>query len=509
MILLVVLSVLATLGNASANDVTKPNIVIMYMDDMGWGDIGANGNWAKETPNIDKMASEGMLFPSFYSAAPICSPSRAALMTGRLPIRNGFYSTNRHGVNAYTPQTIVGGITETEYLLPQLLKEGGYKSKIIGKWHMGHRPDYLPLNRGFDEFFGSPNCHFGPYDDVKTPNAPVYKDDLMLGRYYTNYTIHKGLSNLTQIFIKEGTDFIENQAKAGNPFLLYWTPDANHQPAYSSEMFWGKSRRDSSYGDSVMEVDYGVGVILAKLKELNIEQNTLVFFSSDNGAEGIAGKAGGSNGPLLCGKQTTFEGGMREPGIAWWPGTIKPGVISPQLGTTMDILVTAVGVAGLQLPSDRIYDGIDLFPVLSGKVESIERPVWYYRGNELFAVRVGQYKAHLWTWSHEHYNFCPGEYVKDVTTPDQVNRTSNPIVINLDNDPGEKYTITSGARFKEAMALINPYLQEHRDTMVRGEPSLNYCDKMVMNWAPRGCEEINYCLQGPTTSSIKLCGWDH
>lgn len=279
------------------------------MDDMGWGDIGINGNWAKETPHIDKMAAEGMLFTNFYTANPLCSPSRAALMTGRLPIRNGFYSTNAHARNAYTPQTIVGGIHQYERLLPELLKEADYKSKIIGKWHLGHRRQFLPINRGFDEFFGSGNCHFGPFDDVNHPNIPVYKDHLMVGRYYTNFTINKstGQSNISQIFLKEGLSFIEAQHAAQNPFFLYWTPDATHDPNYASEMFHGKSVR-GRYGDAVMEMDYCIGKILDKLNELGIDRNTFVFFTSDNGAATYRRRDGGDNGPFLCGKETTYEG---------------------------------------------------------------------------------------------------------------------------------------------------------------------------------------------------------
>eukprot|EP00116_Pleurobrachia_bachei_P004315 sb/3464577/ len=418
---------------------SPPNIVIMLMDDMGWGDIGVHG---------------------------------------RLPIRNGFYTTNRHGVNAYTPQQIVGGIDESEILLSELLKE-------------------------------------------------VFRDDKMIGRYFTNFTIQNGVSNLTQLYIKEGLDFIDKNAHSETPFLLYWTPDANHQPQYSSEMFHKKSIRGTRYGDSVMEVDYGVGLILKRLKDLGIDKNTLVVFTSDNGAETLIkdrgikstyvlsgqcsdhssrarsgsgqcsdsicetryGRStqstqsipfsitlikdrGGSNGPLLCGKQTTFDGGMREPGIFWWPGVIAPGQVTHQLGTTMDIFVTAAQLAGLPLPSDRQYDGIDLWPVLSGEVKNIDRAVWFYRGNEMFAARVGRYKVHYWTWSHEHYEFCPGQRVSNLTTIHQVNRTVNPIVIDIENDPGEKYFLGGGAR-KAGLKLVQPWVDEHRATLVPGRLTSN------------------------------------
>ena len=463
------------------------------------------------------MASEGLLYMDFYTANPLCSPSRAALMTGRLPIRNGFYSDNAHARNAYTPQTIVGGIHETEILLPELLKTAGYKSKIIGKWHLGHRQQFMPYNRGFDEFFGSGNCHFGPFDDKNTPNIPVYKNDKMVGRYYTNFTIQKqeGISNLTQLFIKEATDFIEAKNKEGTPFFLYWTPDATHGPAYASMMFHGKSIRGTPYGDAVMELDYGVGVILSKLKELGIDNDTFVFFTSDNGAATYRNAYAGSNGPLLCGKETTYEGGMREPGIARWPGVIASGRVTHQLANIMDLFTTALSLARVKPPSDRIIDGIDLLrTMINSRIPIIERPIWYYRGNELMAVRYGHYKAHYWLWTEFgkdplKFTFCPGQYVQNVTVHDQFNHTDQPILFNIDRDPGEKYMIgPKSAEYKSAMSIIAPIVAKHRRTLVKGRPSLNYCDNSVQNWAPPGCEELGYCLPIPK-SSPKLCYWDH
>uniref|UniRef100_A0A4W4GY45 N-acetylgalactosamine-6-sulfatase n=1 Tax=Electrophorus electricus TaxID=8005 RepID=A0A4W4GY45_ELEEL len=318
---------LFALRTVEPQNVSAPNIIIMIMDDMGWGDLGVFGQPSKETPNLDMMASQGMLFPDFYTANPLCSPSRAALLTGRLPIRNGFYTTNAHARNAYTPQEIVGGISKEEILLPEILKKRGYVSKIVGKWHLGHREQYLPLERGFDQWFGSPNCHFGPYNTSYRPNIPVYNNSEMIGRYYEEFEIDErtGESNLTQIYLQEGLDFIFQQTLARQPFFLYWAPDATHAPVYASKHFLGKSQR-GRYGDAVMELDYSVGQILAWLVTLGIDKNTFVFFTSDNGAALMSGpKQSGSNGPFLCGKETTFEGGMREPAIAWWPGHIPAG----------------------------------------------------------------------------------------------------------------------------------------------------------------------------------------
>ncbi|KAK7083459.1 hypothetical protein SK128_024738, partial [Halocaridina rubra] len=221
-----------------------PNIIIMLMDDMGWGDLGVNGEPHLETPNIDQMAREGLIATSMYTANPLCSPSRAALLTGRLPIRNGFYSDNLPGRNAYTPQDIVGGISKNETLLPEILSKVGYTSGIIGKWHLGHRSPYLPLERGFDYWFGSPNCHFGPYDNKQTPNIPIFRNGSMIGRYYEQFNIdHKtGESNMTRLFTEEAVAFINREAHQG-PFFLYWAPDATHAFTYASQPYLGTSRR--------------------------------------------------------------------------------------------------------------------------------------------------------------------------------------------------------------------------------------------------------------------------
>jgi len=499
---------------AAAESNGKPNVVIMLMDDMGWGDLGIFGQPAKETLNLDRMAAEGILFPDFYSANPLCSPSRAALLTGRLPIRNGFYTTNDHARNGYTPQNIVGGIQDDEVLLPKLLKSEGYYSKIVGKWHLGHQPQFLPLKHGFDEWFGAPNCHFGPYDNVHTPNIPVYKDNKMVGRYYQQFPIKRGTgeSNLTQIYTEEALDFIEAQAKTQRPFFLYWAPDSTHAPIYASAAFLGTSQR-GLYGDAVRELDDSVGMILKKLQDLGIANNTFVFFSSDNGAALVSRVRGGSNGPFLCGKETTFEGGMREPSIAWWPGRIKPGQVSHQLGSLMDLFTTALSLAGAKPPADKQIDGIDLSPSLFNRSIS-DRPVFFYRGNEMMAVRHGLYKAHYWTWSNSWaefrrgVNFCRGENVTGVTTHEQMNYTSSPLLFHLGRDPGEKYPIRSGHEYEQAMSDIRKLVSEHKSSLKPGEPQLNMCDRAVMNWAPPGCEELGECLKVPPSNPTK-CHWPH
>ncbi|XP_075877073.1 N-acetylgalactosamine-6-sulfatase isoform X2 [Nelusetta ayraudi] len=499
-------------------NVSPPNIIIMLMDDMGWGDLGVFGQVSRETPNLDAMAAQGMLFPNFYTANPLCSPSRAALLTGRLPVRNGFYTTNGHARNAYTPQEIVGGISVDEILLPQMLKKKGYVSKIVGKWHLGHRPQYLPLENGFDEWFGAPNCHFGPYNNSARPNIPVYNNSEMAGRYYEEFGINRktGESNLTQIYLREGLDFIGRQTEAQRPFFLYWAVDATHAPVYASKPFLGKSQR-GRYGDAVMELDHCVGRILSSLQSLGIDKNTFVFFTSDNGAALMSGPIeGGSNGPFLCGKETTFEGGMREPAIAWWPGHIKEGTVSFQLANVMDLFTTSLAVAGISPPDDRTLDGLDLTPVLLNYNHTLEnRPIFYYRGNQLMAVRRGLYKAHYWTWSNswEEFNtginFCPGQEVAGVTTHEQMEHTMQPLIFHLGRDPGEKYPIgVLTKEYLDVLRWISPVVEQHKATLVTGVPQLNMCDVAVMNWAPAGCEKLGKCLNVPKSQPQK-CDWPH
>ncbi|XP_071172912.1 N-acetylgalactosamine-6-sulfatase-like [Mytilus edulis] len=492
----------------------KPNFVILLMDDMGWGDLGVFGEPNKETPYLDKMAAEGMIFPDFYSANPLCSPSRAALLSGRLPIRNGFYTTNAHARNAYTPQIIMGGIPDSEILLPEVLKKMGYRNKLIGKWHLGHRPKYHPLKHGFDEWFGAPNCHFGPYDDIDTPNIPVYKDAEMAGRYYEEFAIDKktGESNLTKMYLNEAQQFIKKQVGKKEPFFLYWAADATHDPLYASSNFLGTSNR-GLYGDAVKELDYSVGQILQSLKDNGVDKNTVVFFSSDNGAATYAKTGGGSNGPFLCGKQTTFEGGMREPTIAWWPGVVQPGKVSHQVGSLMDLYTTFIELAGGNIPTDREVDGISLKDALLNNTVT-DRPLFYYRGNELMAVRVGLYKAHLWTWTNsiKEFNagidFCPGEEIEGVTTHEQMNNTNQPLLFHIGRDPGEKYMIRpSLEEYKKVMSVLMEQVNQHKKNLVPGKPQLNMCDRSVMNWSPPGCEKFK-CLQGPSPAPYK-CSWPH
>ncbi|KAK7082171.1 hypothetical protein SK128_002731, partial [Halocaridina rubra] len=269
------------------------------------------------------------------------------------------------------------------------------------------------------------------------------------------------------------------------------------------------------YGDAVRDLDAGVGAILEVLKSNGIDNNTMVVFSSDNGAALVSKYDGGSNGPFLCGKQTTFEGGMRAPGIFWWPGTIAPGTVTQQIWTHMDLFSTAVQLAGGDLPTDRLFDGFPLANALHHPELSFPRPVFYYRGDLLMAIRKGAYKMHLWTWSTPEYelekgiDYCPGFLVPNVTTSNQTDHSDRPLLFNIDKDPGERYPVESHtAEYNQQIPiLLNVMINHHRD-LVKGEPQLNWCDPAVMHWAPPGCDALGQCLPVPPSNPTR-CYWPH
>ncbi|XP_075734471.1 N-acetylgalactosamine-6-sulfatase isoform X2 [Rhipicephalus microplus] len=481
---------LMVLGSAQCSFEVRPNFVVMVMDDMGWGDLGIYGHPARETPNLDKMASEGTLFTDFYAASPVCSPS-------------------------YVSPSVTGGIPNEELLLPEILGEVGYRNMIIGKWHLGHGPEFLPLRHGFHEFFGSPSTHPGPFDDVTQPNIPVYRDDHMIGRYYEDFDIDvkTAMSNITTMYTEEAVSFIKRQAAKRQPFFLYWAPDATHEPVYSSAAVRSQSVR-GAYGDAVIELDRGVGAILLALKTSGVAENTFVFFTSDNGAATYAKESGGSNGPLLCGKQTTFEGGVREPAIAWWPGMFPAGTVSRWPVSNMDLLPTIAELARVTLPPGLVLDGQSLVDSMLGRTPN-ERPIFHYRGNELMAIRIGLYKAHFWCWTDfwedfkRGVDFCPGQNVDGVTTHEQLNYTQQPVLFHLGLDPGEKYPIPADSpEYRDNIGSILDIYQKHRRSLVPGKPQLDWCDDAAMQWAPPGCDKIDRCLPVPPSRPYR-CPWPH
>src|SRR5262245_37784941 len=375
----------------------RPNVVVILCDDLGYGDLGCYGHPTIRTPNIDRMAAEGMKFTSFYSAAEVCTPSRAALLTGRLPVRSGMCSDTRR---VLFPDS-AGGLPASEVTLAEVLKANGYATACVGKWHLGHLPEYQPMKHGFDSFFGVPYVNdmdrrtdIGPKGrqaffepKVEYWNVPLMRGEKIVERPADQHT-------LTKRYTEEAVKFI--RASKDRPFFLYLPHNMPHVPLFASKEFAGKSPR-GLYGDVVEEIDWSVGEVLKALRKEKLDRKTLVVFTSDNGPWLTFGEHGGSAGPLRGGKGSTWEGGMRVPGLAWWPGTVPAGVTTQEVASTMDLFVTAIKLAGGEVPTDRPIDGVDLTGLLTGKGKSPRDTMYFYRGTRLFAVRNGPWKAHFIT----------------------------------------------------------------------------------------------------------------
>lgn len=375
---------------ALAQSAQPPNVIVLFADDMGYSDLSCYGNPVIRTPNLDRMAAEGTRFTSFYSAASVCSPARAGLLTGRHPIRAGQPDNTN-------PET-VGGLPLSEILLPQLLKPRGYRTMAVGKWHLGHQPAaYFPTSRGFDSWFGLPysNDMIRPWVKTDVP-LRLYRDGEAveeLGDYRT------AQPNLTSRYTEEAVRFI--RADRTRPFFLYLPYSMPHLPVTVPESRKGKSR-GGLYGDVIETLDWSVGEILRTVREQGADSRTMVVFSSDNGpwhdlpprmlANGVERWHTGTKGPFRAAKGTTYEGGFRVPGIFRWPGVVKAGEVSLDMASSLDLFPTVAGIAGAPIPSDRRYDGWDLMPHLRGSGPSPRREFFYSSLRSLHAVREGPWK---------------------------------------------------------------------------------------------------------------------
>lgn len=419
----------------------SPNIIIIFADDMGYGDLGSYGHPTILTPNLDRMAAEGMRFTQFYVGANVCTPSRAALLTGRLPVRSGMAGSDNSGNVLYSYST--GGLPQSEVTIAKALKSKNYQTALIGKWHLGHLPEFLPIRHGFDYFFGLP--YSNDMGSSATP-LPLYKDGKVVEQ-------NPDQRLLTKRYTEEAISFIKkNKSK---PFFLYYPNNFPHVPLYASDDFKGKSKR-GLYGDVVEELDWSVGQILKTLKELNLDNNTLVVFTSDNGPWLREKEKGGSAGLLFEGKGSTYEGGMRVPAIFRWPGTIKPAQTNTAIATTMDLFPTIMNLAKVPLPQ-TVLDGTDLFPLLTGKKEAVRDVVYYYTRDKLYAIRKGPWKAHFITRP---------SYTKEAAVVHDI-----PVLYNLDTDPSEKYNVSK--KHPEVLIDIKKELEKHQSTLV---PAISHLD---------------------------------
>lgn len=466
----------AALSSTDSSTAAQPNIVILYADDMGWGDTGVYGHPYIKTPSLDRLANEGQRWTDFYVPAPVCSPSRAALLTGRHPVRSGLYGV---GSPVFFPDDKYG-IPESEITLAEMLKDAGYRTAIMGKWHLGDAPEHFPTRHGFDYWFGIPYSN-----DMKFEGRPGIEELFLMQQTGKTEALHKILNdfliafedpdssnynvplwrsrcdnngcqdelleqptfqpNLTTRLTHEATQFIEKTKDA--PFLLYMPYTMPHLPVFADEPFKGKSLA-GPYGDTIEEIDWSVGEIISALEKAGIDDNTLVFFSSDNGPWQLASiHLAGSTGPFKGSKQEIYEGGVRVPGIFWWPGTIAPEVVS-DMGSVLDLYQTIATILALDTP--QALDSHNLSPVLLEGKASPRKELAFYRKGELRAYRKGDFKLHL---------FDQPQGGEPLETPE---------LYNLRRDLGEKDNIAD--KHPELVADILSAIATHKTNLPRKPP---------------------------------------
>ena len=413
--------------SAPAKAKRKPNFIIIYADDQGYQDVGCFGSPDIETPNLDRMAAEGMIFTDFYSAAPSCTPSRAALMTGCYPQRVSL-------PNVIGPSANIG-INDDETTIAELLKPLGYATACFGKWHLGHHPQFLPTHHGFDEYFGLPYSNDmwpkHPTNPDHYPPLPLIEGDKVIEH-------NPDQTQLTTWYTERAVRFItENKDR---PFFLYLPHNMPHVPLFVSDKFKGKSKR-GLYGDVIMEIDWSVGQILDTLKRLGLDEDTLVFYSSDNGPWLSYGDHAGCALPLREGKGTTFDGGQREPTLMRWPGRIPAGSACKEMCAMFDILPTIGTLSGADLSMCNEIDGKDISELMfeTHYTRSPHQAFFYYRGDRLEAVRSGYWKLHI---PHQYRSLKdkagsggqPGPYIQ---------KEIGLALFNLQDDIAEEYDVAA------------------------------------------------------------------
>jgi len=403
----------------------SPNIVFIFADDLGYGDIGSFGAEDIFTPNIDFIAENGIKFNDFYSVSSVCTPSRAGMLTGRMP--------QRFGLNGVLFPDSHTGMPPSEYTIAELLKDNGYYTGIIGKWHLGHKYDFLPLQQGFDFFFGI------PYSNDMASTAYFNGNDVI--DYFPDQKV------MTNRLTQEAISFIESNKK--NKFYLYLAHPMPHVPIYASNNFIGSSNR-GLYGDVIQELDWSVGEIINKLNELNLLENTLVIFSSDNGPWLTMKEMGGSAGKLRNGKMYTFEGGMRVPTLAMLNGYIPKGIESQEITSQLDWFPTFASLTNSTIPEGIIIDGDNIEEILKGNQMGYERDYLYFDYERLEAYRKGDYKVKL------PYEGWPGTWYKSPIDPHDT------LLFNLKLDPGEKNNIFNENK-KLAKSLATSMQKKYND----------------------------------------------
>jgi arylsulfatase A len=422
-----------------------PNVVIIFCDDMAYADIAPFGA-ETATPNLSRFAREGMRFTDFYVGQAVCSASRAALLTGCYP--------NRIGIQGALPPRARIGIHSNEVTIAEVLKERGYATAIFGKWHLGDAPQFLPTRHGFDEYFGLPYSNdmwpFHPTNPTNYPPLPLYENEKVV-------QLMPDQTQLTTWYTERAVDFIDR--KKDQPFFVYLAHNMPHVPLFVSKKFEGKSGR-GLYADVIMEIDWSVGEVMRALKRNGVDDETLVIFTSDNGPWLVYGDHAGSALPLREGKGTTFDGGMREPTLMRWPGRIPAGSVCSEMASTMDLLPTIAKLAGTSAPDDRVIDGKDIWPLMSGEptARTPHEAFYYFWDRGLEAVRAGQWKLHL---NHSYRqlsvpgsNGKPGKY-SDGKMPGAL--------YDLHKDVGESKNVA--AQFPDVVARLEQLAEVAREDL--------------------------------------------
>ena len=423
-----------------------PNVVLIFCDDLGYGDLGCYGSKRNRTPRIDALARAGMRFTDFYSSSPVCTPSRASLLTGCYARRVGMHE-DFTGHWVLIPRSR-RGLNSEETTIAEALKARGYATACIGKWHLGDQPEHLPTQHGFDSYFGIPYSNDMQVRRRGDPPLPLVRQDRVIEAPVDQTT-------LTRRYTEEAIAFIE--AKRNEPFFLYLPHTFPHLPLFASEAFRGKSS-NGKYGDAVEEIDWSTGRILDCLERLGLAKDTIVIFTSDNGSNG---RNGGSNRPLAGRKGSTMEGGMRVPMIVRWPGEVAKGTTCSELATTMDLLPTLCGIAGAALPKAKL-DGFDIRGLLVGEqgAKSPYEAFYYWRRRQLQAVRWRDWKYHL-PLETTHPNW---------TTPTRTRKGRAGKLVNLRTDLQEKTNVAAANPevVAKIMELANRARAELGDTNKAG-----------------------------------------
>ena len=501
------------------------NIVLIFCDDLGTFDMGFNGHPSIMTPNIDRMAMEGAIFTDWLSAAPICTPSRASLYTGRLPIRNGLYADMQYvppgqnmssfGLDAWQRKDGKGGLASSETTFADLVRKQHWDTKLVGKWHLGQsKYEFWPTSHGFSEFVGSLSTHDhggmpGQYPCTVVANGTrvVYRltnggmppqggDDPTRGPHECNVSqvvnggdgaTPLGIDELMPLYTSECLKFIHAHSKTNPmatnaPFLLVFAPDNTHVPVYASKRFRGTSAR-GTYGDAVQELDWSVGQILSAIKTSGLDSTTMVILTSDNGAQGGAGN-NGCQGMFKCMKGTTWEGGFREPAVIRFPSVVAPMQRITATVSTLDLFPTICELAQVQLPPTLQLDGQSLMPLLRRPRRTIptshEPPFrdsyFYWRGNAVFAQRSGPYKLHHYTQG------CTNYWEPALQHHDP------PLLFHIAHDPAEAFPLNASLpRYQPILATARAQLAAHlsavrNDTTRSRVAQLNLCDSASALW---------------------------